>query len=107
MSKLYAACVILAAISFIGIANCQFHWNNGALGAKWQSNCDWVAVPNLVVDMRKFPNTRAEDCGQLCRSFPEACNTFSWHGGTCYLKLRRFNKDEVPQPAQGGICGWF
>ena len=89
------------------LASAGFSWQDGDLDVKWQFNCDFPGNPGSVSDFKSIENSKGEDCGQYCVSYPNHCNAFSYHHGTCYLKLRRSTGDvPVPQPASGGVCGY-
>jgi len=109
MKNLHTVFVVFAAFLLIEVdfAN-GFHWQDGDLGVKWQSNCDFPGNPGHVSDFTSIPNSRGEDCGQYCVSYTNQCNAFSYFHGTCYLKLRRSTGGTpIPQPAQGGVCGYL
>lgn len=89
--------LLCLSISVLFVGRCE-SWRDGALGAKWDYNCDF--------DNHDISNqgSSGEECSNICYYHP-TCNHFSYFNGICYLK--RASLSTPSKPANGVICGYI
>lgn len=72
-NKMELIYLFIVSLTLLCIRHCsaQITWNNSG-PVRWAENCDFKAN-----DFTNVPNSRAEQCGELCYNTPP-CTHFVW-----------------------------